>query len=106
MPFRFAEWNEIVAKKKGLRRASWIIALLAFISSVAVAQTNPNWVQLSPKNSPSARYAFPVYDAAHGQIVMSGGISVLGCASCTLTDTWVWDGSNWAQKSPQTSPAS
>ncbi len=41
------------------------------------------------------------YDAARGQVVLFGGINP---NSGVLNDTWVWDGSNWTQKSTQTSP--
>ncbi len=41
------------------------------------------------------------YDAARGQIVLFGGYNP---NSGFLNDTWVWDGANWIQKSPQTSP--
>jgi uncharacterized protein (TIGR03437 family) len=39
------------------------------------------------------------YDSAHGQVVMFGGLGLT-----TLNDTWVWDGTNWTQKFPQTVP--
>jgi galactose oxidase-like protein len=38
--------------------------------------------------------------AAHGQAVL------FGCNNGTgLNDTWVWDGTNWTQQSPATSPS-
>ena len=40
------------------------------------------------------------YDAAHGQIVLFGGRNDGG----NFSDTWVWDGTNWTQKSPATIP--
>jgi hypothetical protein len=40
------------------------------------------------------------YDAARGQVVLFGG----SCSSGGLNDTWVWDGANWVQKFPATSP--
>jgi len=42
------------------------------------------------------------YDAARSQVVLFGGINPN--SGVMLNDTWVWDGSNWTQKSPQTSP--
>jgi hypothetical protein len=42
-----------------------------------------------------------VYDSAHGQIVLFGGMD--GNFN-PLNDTWVWDGTNWTQKAPQTNP--
>jgi uncharacterized protein (TIGR03437 family) len=41
------------------------------------------------------------YDSAHGQVVLFGGENA---ANFLYGDTWVWDGSNWTQKSPPTSP--
>jgi protocatechuate 3,4-dioxygenase beta subunit len=72
------------------------------LPAIAPAQTfTPNWVQLSPATSPPARASYAMaYDAAHGQIVLFGGISFNGF----LSDTWVWDGATWTQKSPATSP--
>jgi len=40
-----------------------------------------------------------VYDAAHGQILMFGGLG-----SGYLSDTWVWDGTGWTQLSPASAP--
>jgi CSLREA domain-containing protein len=72
------------------------------LPAIAPAQTfTPNWVQLSPATSPPAGASYAMaYDAAHGQIVLFGGISFNGF----LSDTWVWDGATWTQKSPATSP--
>jgi Galactose oxidase, central domain len=62
-----------------------------------------NWAQKSPANSPPARFNHAMaYDAAHGQVVLFGG-----CCRDPLSDTqdtWVWDGSNWAQKFPANNP--
>jgi hypothetical protein len=134
MPFRFSLWKNKPAENRSFSDASrhlgllslypvnavlaarrhrllicaaGLSVLLSFVDCVAIAQTNANWVQLNPKNSPFARFAFSVYDAAHGQLVMSQGVSVVGCTSCpALTDTWVWDGTNWTQKLPQGNPPS
>jgi len=62
-----------------------------------------NWSLKSPQNSPSARTGSAMaYDAAHGQVVLFGGLDTT--AGKLLNDTWVWDGSDWTQKSPLTSP--
>ncbi len=39
------------------------------------------------------------YDAAHSQVVMFGGYN-----NSQLSDTWVWDGTNWTQKAPAHNP--
>src|ERR1019366_6529671 len=73
-----------------------------------------NWTQKSPQTIPPARYGLAMaYDSTHGQVVLFGGANPPSGTSLraaggtypeTLGDTWVWDGSNWTQKSPQTSP--
>ncbi len=63
-----------------------------------------NWTQEFPRVNPPGRTAHAMaYDAAHGQSVMFGGLVTFGMSS--LDDTWVWDGSNWTQEFPQTSPS-
>ncbi len=43
------------------------------------------------------------YDAAHGEVVLFGGF-VNADNPYSLDDTWLWDGANWTQQFPQTSP--
>ncbi|HEX5228454.1 MAG TPA: kelch repeat-containing protein [Bryobacteraceae bacterium] len=63
----------------------------------------PNWTQQSPHTSPPARqYLGLVYDSARSQILLFAGIN--GANSGPFNDTWTWDGTDWAQKSPPTSP--
>jgi len=63
-----------------------------------------SWTQLFPANSPQGR-AFDVpgmvYDAAAGNIVFFGGAGF----GVFFDDTWTWDGSNWTQQFPATSPS-
>ena len=40
------------------------------------------------------------YDANHGKVVLFGGDYNFQ----SFNDTWLWDGSNWVQQSPSTSP--
>jgi uncharacterized protein (TIGR03437 family) len=68
-----------------------------------------NWTQepLLP-TVPLARYGHAMaFDSAQGQVVLFGGISEFNspAAGAVLSDTWVWDGSNWTEESPQTSPS-
>jgi len=64
-----------------------------------------NWVQKSPQTSPPARtYHAMAYDVAHGQVVLFGGVVSSKDGNAAVGDTWVWDSSNWSQKSPQISP--
>jgi hypothetical protein len=62
------------------------------------------WTQLTPLNSPSARLDHVmVYDAANQTIVLFGGQSSPSSGTA-LSDTWIWNGTNWVQQSPATSP--
>jgi uncharacterized protein (TIGR03437 family) len=63
-----------------------------------------DWTQKSPQTSPPPRFQHAMaYDSARGKVVLYGGLSS-NSFSDTLGDTWVWDGANWTQESPQTSP--
>ncbi|HTR39482.1 MAG TPA: kelch repeat-containing protein [Bryobacteraceae bacterium] len=62
-----------------------------------------NWTALNPANNPGlvAQEAM-VYDEARGNIVLFGGIS--GTTFAATNETWIWDGNNWTQMHPGTSP--
>ena len=61
------------------------------------------WTELSPPTSPSARMgASMAYDPATGDMVLFGGTG--GNLNTALGDTWTWNGSNWTQIRPATSP--
>jgi hypothetical protein len=62
-----------------------------------------NWTQEFPAASPSGRSLHVMtYDTVKSQVVLFGGIDfILGSP---FSDTWVWDGANWTQKFPTTSP--
>ena len=65
----------------------------------------PAPAQLSPTASPTARYSATLaYDPAMGtggQLVLFGGAS---STSTSLSDTWAWNGTTWAQLYPAASP--
>jgi hypothetical protein len=68
-----------------------------------------NWTQMFPSVSPPARAnASMVYDAATKQTVLFGGGGdgprAVNQSLPSLNDTWTWDGSNWTQQQPATSP--
>src|SRR5882672_1673729 len=71
--------------------AAWTFgAVLLQVPSALAA----DWTQKLPANSPPARNSHAMaYDAARGQDVLFGGS---GANNGLLSDTWVWDGSNWA----------
>jgi uncharacterized protein (TIGR03437 family) len=65
-----------------------------------------NWAMEATQNRPQERYGHAmVYDSVRKQVVMFGGdLGIVLNISPFLNDTWFWDGSNWTQQSPQTSP--
>jgi hypothetical protein len=63
-----------------------------------------NWTQLSGLGvspDPRQRHAMSPNVTA-GQVLLFGGTPDLNGGG--LSDTWIWDGVKWTQKSPQTSP--
>ncbi len=63
-----------------------------------------NWTQQFPASSPAPRTgATLAYDASEGNIVLFGGFDEAGTNEL-FADTWTWDGTNWTQQSPLTSP--
>jgi ASPM-SPD-2-Hydin domain-containing protein/galactose oxidase-like protein len=73
-----------------------------------------NWTQQFPATSPASRFSYGIaYDAALQQIVLFGGehCDDSNCGSqpgspapSFFNDTWTWDGTNWTQQLPATSP--
>ena len=63
-----------------------------------------DWAQRTPATSPSGRVAHMMaYDAARGVTVLFGGHQYDG-AHIWLNDTWEWDGVDWVQRTPATTP--
>jgi hypothetical protein len=61
------------------------------------------WTHQHPAVHPPARGgAAMAYDAATGTVVMFGGYPKHG--GIVFADTWTWDGTNWTQQTPATSP--
>jgi hypothetical protein len=65
------------------------------------------WTELHPANSPPARAdAGAAYDAARGKVVLFGGCCAgEGFAPNPFADTWSWNGTNWTQEHPSSSPS-
>lgn len=75
---------------------------LTFIVTLTTAGAAPNWAQLFPAASPSARsYMAMAYDAAIEKIVMFGGFGESG----NLNDTWTFDGTTWTKIDTATAPS-
>jgi hypothetical protein len=63
-----------------------------------------NWIQQTSASAPSPRYQHAMaYDAARGRVVLFGGHET--GTNNLLGDTWEWDGSNWQQLYPTSSPS-
>lgn len=63
------------------------------------------WRRQHPAVSPAARRgAAMAYDTATNQLLLFGGGTGLASTAGYAGDTWVWDGSNWTQLHPATSP--
>jgi hypothetical protein len=75
---------------------------IAFAASVAAAQFGfPDWMALSPNNSPPARsYLAMTYDPVSGKIIAFGGFDGTGY----LNDTWSFNGTTWTQIATQSAP--
>jgi len=68
----------------------------------AQSQSEPTWLNVT--SHLTGRYGHAVaYDAVRRQVVLFGGWRPLWPAEW-LNDTWVWDGTDWVQKFPATSP--
>ena len=65
-----------------------------------------NWTQVFPAHSPSARFEPSIAWSGGGslgdRLVLFGGTASDGTP---LGDTWTWDGTDWTQHFPTTSPA-
>lgn len=63
-----------------------------------------NWTQAFPQSNPPARHFHAMaYDSVRGQVVLFGG-TIAQNNPVELNDTWLWDGVNWTEAFPQSSP--
>ncbi|MGA3076731.1 MAG: kelch repeat-containing protein [Bryobacteraceae bacterium] len=63
------------------------------------------WTQQLPSSSPSPRSASLAYDPIAKTAVLFGGDNGGGdCCRIYYNDTWTWDGVNWTELSPASSP--
>ena len=62
-----------------------------------------HWSHLSPATAPPIRSSPGLaFDSVHNQVVLFGGNN--DETETNLNDTWTFDGTNWTQQIPQTSP--
>jgi titin len=63
-----------------------------------------NWLQESPSSSPPARHGASLgYDPNTDQLILYGGSAAAGITPMA-SDTWAWNGTDWEQLTPSTSP--
>ncbi|HJR44159.1 MAG TPA: kelch repeat-containing protein, partial [Actinomycetota bacterium] len=64
------------------------------------------WRLATPEHSPPSRaFAAAGFDRARGELILFGGITGDGTGSATMFgDTWTWNGTDWTELSPETSP--
>jgi hypothetical protein len=90
-----------MSRWKGLARS--VFALLAIaVGALGVSAITPSNAAIAYRaGSPPARERTSmVYDAAHGEVVLFGGLR----RGVVLGDTWTWDGVAWKQRHPVVSP--
>jgi len=64
-----------------------------------------NWTQRSSAHTPLGRtFASMAFDSARGKTVLFGGAGFVNGTFTRLNDTWEWDGIDWTQASPSSSP--
>lgn len=65
-----------------------------------------NWEQLTPTNTPPVRsHASIAFDPINAQLLLFAGAGGnINENRVNLKDTWTWNGSNWIQLSPETTP--
>lgn len=69
-----------------------------------------NWTEQFPTTTPSFRGGMGLaYDGDAQQMVLFGGNEYScadpSCSSSVGNDTWTWDGTNWLERTPPTSPS-
>ena len=62
-----------------------------------------NWTPKAPATHPSGRIEHALaFDASRGEVLLFAGR--LASFPSDFDDTWVWDGVNWTERFPATSP--
>lgn len=100
---RPAELADVVAVDFGRRR-------LVAIGDATMARAGETWewdgavwTQRSPANAPPPRVTFAfAHDPTTQRVVLFGGFDAT--TNTLLADTWDWDGTNWTQRAPATTP--
>jgi hypothetical protein len=86
-------------------KVSVSVSIVALYALPALAECAGNWTQPQPVVAPSARSRHVmVFDSARDVTVLFGGYYNDGSGH-GLGDTWEWDGTNWALKTPSNMPS-
>ena len=65
------------------------------------------WTQRTSAHTPPGRtFAAMAFDSRRGRTVLFGGTTFGSGGSAQAGDTWEWDGTNWTQRTPTSSPPS
>ncbi len=101
-----ARWNHAMAYDAARQR---VLLFGGYVPAPKAASSDTwewdgtSWTQRSPVQSPPARQSHAIaYDAARQRVVLFGGWSDLQMGppppyGSPLSDSWEWDGTNWAQ---------
>jgi len=87
--------------------AGAVVLTSAHRAPLAVVTPTPTAIALpaAPPVRPSARVdAAMAYDDADGDVILYGGLVIGGTGLRALADTWSWNGVEWSQLDPATSP--
>ena len=63
-----------------------------------------SWLELNPANNPPVGSQFGLAQGPGNKLVLFGGFGAAGTLSAPAGQTWEWDGTDWAPRSPGTSP--
>lgn len=65
-----------------------------------------DWTQATPTTSPTGRFGCSmVHDHVRGVSVLFGGIASAISIAAPSNQTWEWNGTDWTQRTPTTSPS-
>src|ERR1017187_8623610 len=82
----------------GLGAALMLLASFCLAVPPLPPSLAPEWYQQSPAANPGGRFDHAIaYDAAHGQVVLFGGLE-------GTNDTWLWNGTTCTQAIPPNTP--
>ena len=95
-----------VALATTLALAGGLVSSFLSATKVQAAMMPTTWTQDQPTTSPPSRFGFSMaFDPATDTTLLFGGDTATLTGSNKINDTWTWDGINWTQDFPGTSPS-